>query len=338
MALFARKPFKTIGLGMRWDTEDPFVFVSHHEDDYPAGNRQQAPPLNEISGRNLGRDYQKRFGFRMYHGKVVPGFPMHAHWGYETLTVPMIGYVDHFDNEGNQGRFGFGDVQWTSASSKYEHCEMYPLVDQVNRNPNDITQIMINLPLEMKNKANSVNTVWNEDIPVVEGDGWTARVLCGSFGGVEAESPNEVSYAKLVNGVRIIRFEIGPRATVDVDAAMEGANRNLYFVSGDDATVLDIQVKSYNRMKFSEKGAFRIVNGSETSVMWLLEGRPIDQKMSSFGPVILGDLAEVRKGLDEIRLNEFVEWPWDVIDKAQPQDAGRFIRYADGTERRPDSD
>ncbi len=339
MALFSsRKPFKTIGLGMRWDTEDPFVFVSHHEDDYPAGNRQQAPPLKEIAGRNLGRDYDKRMGFRMYHGKVVPGFPMHAHWGYETLTLPEIGYVDHFDTEWIQGRFGFGDVQWTSASSKYEHCEMYPLADQENRNPNDITQIMINLPLEMKNQGNSVRTVWKEDIPIVEGDGWRAQILCGRFAGKETESPNEISYARIENGVRIIRFVLEPGATVHMDPAMEGANRNLYFVSGKDAKVCDIDVKSYNRLKFSHKGEFSIVNGSEESVFWLLEGRPIDQRMAAFGPVILEDLQDVRTALDEIRMNEFLEWPWDVIDKAQPLGTERFIRYKDGTEDRPRSD
>ena len=83
-------------------------------------------------------------------------------------------------------------------------------------------------------------------------------------------------------------------------------------------------------------GGFDIRNGEEPSVIWLLEGRPIKQRMSSFGPVTLGDLKEVRKGMDEIRRNEFLEWPWDIIDKAQPLGTERFIRYPDGTEIRPD--
>ena len=57
--------------------------------------------------------------------------------------------------------------------------------------------------------------------------------------------------------------------------------------------------------------------------------------MASYGPVYLGDLKDVRRALDEIRRNEFLEWPWDIIDKAQPLGTGRFIRYADGTESRP---
>ncbi len=192
MALFSRKPtgpFKVSILGMHWDTEDPFIFASHHEDDYPQGNRQQAPPLEQIGGRDLGRDYEKRLGFRMYHGKVVPGFPMHAHWGYETITLAQVGYVDHRDHMGIEGRFGFGDVQWVCASSRYSHNEMYPLANQEDRNPNDITQIMLNLPLELKNKDNAVNTVWDRDIPRASGDGWEAKVICGRFGGVRIAKP-----------------------------------------------------------------------------------------------------------------------------------------------------
>lgn len=339
MGLFSRGgPFRTSGLGMHWDTEDPFIFASHHEDDYPNGNRQQAPPLEQISGRNLGRDYKKILGFRMYHGKVVPGFPMHAHWGYETLTVPELGFIDHFDTEGIDGRFGFGDCQWVSASSRYEHCEMYPLVEQEARNPNDITQIMINLPLESKNMGCSVSTVWKEEKAVVTGDGWTIELFCGRFGGSEAESPSEVSYARSANRVRIMRIVLEPGASISLDGTDEKASRNLYYVSGEGAEVMGTRVESYTRLKFSHKGSFEIVNGSGTSVMWLLEGLPIGQRMSSFGPVVLGSDPEVRKAMDEIRRNEFAEWPWNIIDKAHPLGTGRFIRYSDGRIDRPPSE
>ena len=227
MALFSRKPtgpVKVTRIGMHWDTEDPFIFASHHEDDYPAGNRQQAPPLQEIGGRDLGRDYEKRLGYRMYHGKVVPGFPMHAHWGYETVTLAEVGYVDHFDNMGIEGRFGFGDVQWVCASSRYSHCEMYPLADQENRNPNDITQIMLNLPNEMKNGENSVRTVWASEVKKASGDGWTAKVICGSFGGVSATSPDSLSWSHGDNGVRIVRFSMDPGSELVIDPALDGAS------------------------------------------------------------------------------------------------------------------
>lgn len=338
MALFSRKssgPVKVSPIGMHWDTEDPFIFASHHEDDYPHGNRQQAPPLEEIRGRDLGRDYEMRFGYRMYHGKVVPGFPMHAHWGYETVTLAEKGFVDHHDTEGVQGRFGFGDVQWVSASSRYEHNEMYPLTEQEGRNPNDITQIFVNLPLELKNRENTVTTVWREEIPVVEGDGWTAKVICGSFDGRRAYSPSRNTWADGEHGVRIIRFSVEPGSSLTIDPARDGANRNLYLITPGSATVMGADVKGSSRVKVLENRDVDIVNGPEQSVIWLLEGVPINQKMSMYGPVCLETLAEVRAGLDEIRRREYHEWPWQYVDQAQPLGTERYIRYPDGTESRP---
>ena len=332
MALFSRKPFKVYPIGMHWDTEDPFLFVSHHEDDYPEGNRQQAPPLQQISGRNLGRDYQVRFGFRMYNGKVVPGFPMHAHWGYETITLAEKGYVDHFDTEGIEGRFGFGDVQWVCASSKYQHDEMYPLADQEARNPNDITQIHLNLPLEMKNKANAVSTVWACDVPVVEGEGWSAKVICGTFGGRRAASPSPESWADGTHGVRILRFAVDPGASFELDPAAEGARRNVYLVTGDGFKVAGLDVKPSSRVKTESAGSLVVENsGTVPAVVWVLEGRPIGQEMSAWGPVTLGNIDEVRRAMDDIRKDEYQVWPWKVVDLWQPLGTPRFIRQADGT-------
>lgn len=337
MALFSRKkggPVRVTPIGMHWDTEDPFIFASHHEDDYPHGNRQQAPPLEEISGRDLGRDYEMRMGYRMYHGKVVPGFPMHAHWGYETITLAEKGYVDHFDHMGIQGRYGFGDVQWVCASSRYSHCEMYPLADQEGRNPNDITQIMLNLPLELKNGENAVNTIWSEDVQVEQGDGWSAKVICGTFHGKTAASPSPESWSHGDNGVRIVRISMDPGSDLVIDPVDEGVARNIYLVSGE-AVVCDEPVPVNSRARILTSGEVSVSTGDSPAVMWLLEGRPIGQKMVSFGPVFLGSLKEVRSGLDEIRVNEYAEWPWDVVDKAQPLGTGRFISYPDGSERRP---
>ena len=338
MALFSRKtagPVKVSPIGMHWDTEDPFIFASHHEDDYPHGNRQQAPPLEEIRGRDLGRDYDMRFGYRMYHGKVVPGFPMHAHWGYETVTLAEKGFVDHHDTEGVQGRFGFGDVQWVSASSRYEHNEMYPLTEQEDRNPNDITQIFVNLPLELKNRENTVTTVWREDVPVVEGDGWTAKIICGCFDGRRAYSPSSNTWADGEHGVRIVRFSIEPGSGLTIDPARDGANRNLYLITPGSARVMGVDVKGSSRVKILENGDVDVVNGPMHSVIWLLEGVPIKQKMSMYGPVCLETLSEVRAGLDEIRRKEYHEWPWQYVDQAQPLGTERYIRYPDGTESRP---
>jgi len=325
-------------LGMHWDVEDPFTFVSHHEDDYPEGNSQQAPPLADIGGRDLGRDYDKRLGFRMYHGKVVPGFPAHAHWGYETITIPEKGYVDHFDNLGNQGRYGFGDIQWLTAGGRYQHCEMYPLASSTERNPNDITQIMINLPLEKKNKPATLNMIWSEDVPTINEEEYIIKVIAGEFRGKKAVIPNEDSWAfDESHHVRILRIFMEGGKSMTLPAVSPTLNRNLYMVSGSGIKIGEFTFKSGTRFKLPGNEDVTFTNGVSDAILWLLEGEPINEKQKSFGPVILSNDNKVRDALQEIRKKQYEDWPWDVIDKAQPRDTGRFIRYSDGREFRPRS-
>ena len=338
MFLLSKKPktvSKIVDINIHWSGDDPFTFISHHHDQYPKGNAQMAPPLEQIRGRNLGRDYQERFGFRMYHGRVVPGFPMHAHWGYETMTIAEKGYVDHFDTERNYGRYGNGDVQWTLASSRYEHCEMYPLVDQENDNPTHITQIVINIPLDRKNKGNTVNNVWSETIPSFEEGGYRITLYCGSYGGSEIYSPNPGSWAAKENSVRVMRIEMEPGSRFVLEAVPDGVNRNVYYVSGKGAVMDGTKVKPHLRFKMKPGTDLSLENDAEPSEFWILEGKPIGEKQAAFGPVILSDLDEVRASMDEIRIREFQEWPWELMDKTNPIDMGRELHRADGTVEKP---
>jgi quercetin 2,3-dioxygenase len=332
-------------IGIHWDAEDPFFFISHHYDDYPKGNSQQAPPQREVSGRmNLGRNYDKEFGYRMYNGKVVPGFPLHSHWGYETVTVVEKGYIDHFDSMGNQGRYGFGDVQWLSAGSRYEHCEMYPLAFDDRKNPTDITQIMIDLPLEHKNSPNEVRMLWSEQIPVLtmdDGNGHicTVKVIAGRFGDTQASLPNRVSWAAdPEHHVRILKLVMSPDAELTIPAVSTTVNRNLYFVSGGCVSIDGQTYEDDSRLKLVGNEDVNIKNGNETGEYWLLEGEPIGEKMIVFGPVSLPTDKDVRNAMDLIRKKELDDWQWGLVDRAQPKGTDRFIRYTDGHDEYPMDD
>jgi redox-sensitive bicupin YhaK (pirin superfamily) len=98
-------------LGFQWETKDPFMFCAFHQDNYPKGEANQGPSKEDLKGRFLGNDFQKKDGWRMYHGQEVPGFPYHPHAGFETITLVEEGYADHSDSMGAKGRFGEGDVE-----------------------------------------------------------------------------------------------------------------------------------------------------------------------------------------------------------------------------------
>lgn len=338
MQLFGRKGkgkiLKVQDAIMHWDCEDPFIFTSHHYDLYPEGNVQQAPPLEEINRRSLGHDYDKVFGYRMYDGKVSPGFPIHPHWGYETFSVASQGYVDHFDNMGNQGRYGYGDMQWVSAGSFYVHNEMYPLAFTDRENPVLLTQIHLNLPIKDKDTPNEVRTVWLEDIPVVKGEGYEISVYCGHFADTDGVPANPVSWAAdPSHHVKIAMIRMEPGATVDISPT-EAVHRNIYLTEGR-ATVDGQEFPGNTRLKIDPKEGISVTMGDSASEIWVLEGDPIGEKQTSFGPVVKGKFKEVRRDNQYIREHIMDGWCWDYVNQKQDLGTERFFMDGDGKESRP---
>ena len=99
----------TFAIGSQWRTLDPFLFCAYHDDAYPRGNSNLGPEAS-LAGRLLGQDFAVKDGFRMYHGREIPGFPSHPHRGFETVTIVRQGVVDHADSLGAAGRYGAGDA------------------------------------------------------------------------------------------------------------------------------------------------------------------------------------------------------------------------------------
>ena len=111
----------------------------------------------------------------------LAGFPWHPHRGIETITYVLAGTVEHGDSLGNRGSLGAGDIQWMTAGSGILHQEM-PKGDQAGRMHG--FQLWSNLPASLKMTAPRYQDVQGKDVPeVVDDDGTTVRVVCGSFWG-----------------------------------------------------------------------------------------------------------------------------------------------------------
>jgi hypothetical protein len=151
-------------LGFQWPVLDPFLFCVYHDDHYPRGNADLGPDAS-LAGRNLGQDFEGIDGWRMYHGRSVPGFPSHPHRGFETVTIVREGLIDHSDSLGATARFGGGDVQWLTAGRGIVHAEMFPLLRPDAPNRLELFQIWLNLPGSQKMVAPHFTMFWSEKIP-----------------------------------------------------------------------------------------------------------------------------------------------------------------------------
>jgi len=247
----------------------------------------------------------------------LKGFPWHPHRGIETITYVLAGTVEHGDSLGNQGLLGAGDIQWMTAGSGIIHQEM-PKGD-VQGHMHGF-QLWANLPSSLKMTAPRYQDVSARDIPsIVDDDGTRVRVVCGEFwgkrgpvDGVAAEPqyldvsvppnrrktlPVEVSrhaFAYVFAGSGTFRDASGPRPvktdhTGDVDNAIynDARDRSLVvFDSGDEVTVQA---------------------GAEGIRFLLVSGKPLEEPVAWYGPIVMNTEAELRQAFEEVRNGTFIK-------------------------------
>jgi redox-sensitive bicupin YhaK (pirin superfamily) len=326
---------KVIPLGFPWQTLDPFLFCVHHDDAYPAGNEQLGPAVS-LEGRALGNDFAGKDGFRMYHGEVVPGFPQHPHRGFETVTLARRGLIDHSDSLGAAARFGRGDAQWMTAGAGVVHSEMFPLLEREAPNPVELFQIWLNLPREDKLAPPHFAMLWDDTIPrhvATDDEGCTTEVtvLAGKLGDVPAPAPPPKSWAARPDtDVAIWTIRMAPGARWLLPAAMAGSNRMLYFFAGGSMTIGGRSVSEKVGVQLRADAEVELAAGPNACELLLLQGRPIGEPVTQYGPFVMNSAAEIQQAMMDYRRTQFGGWPWPTDDPVHPRDEGRFARHADG--------
>lgn len=319
-------------LGFQWETQDPFLFCVHHEDFYPEGNEEMGP-ASGVEGRPLGQDFTPKDGWRMYHGTKVPGFPVHPHTGFETVTVVRDGFIDHSDSLGGAARFGNGDVQWLTAGKGIQHSEMFPLLNQDKGNRLELFQIWLNLPAKSKQVPPYFRMNWSEEIPLIEEKGCRVEVLAGSLHGQSFFSSNPDSWAAdKTNEVGIYLIKMDENSSFELPAIHEESNRSLYFFEGEKLVVNGVEIPSYHAVDMNAGKACRINSQHTSAQILVLEGKPIGEPVVQHGPFVMNSPEEIQEAFRRYRDTEFGGWPWNSDFPVHPKEKRRFARYPDGRE------
>ncbi|MBN3860100.1 pirin family protein [Neisseriaceae bacterium PsAf] len=307
---------------------DPFIFTMHHEDFYPRGDGHMGPVSRSDEGSK----------WRMYYGETVPGFPVHPHRGFETITVVDTGFVDHTDGLGSMGRYGDGDVQWMTAGKGLQHAEMFPLVHDDKENTLNLFQIWLNLPQKNKMVDANYKMVWNEQIPVIEqenkeGAKTLIRVISGSFEGTQAPSPTSDSWANNPdNHVGIFMITLESNASVTIPKISESLTRMVYIFKGKELNIEGEIITSQDFVYLDGNQEINLLNtGDETIRFILIEGEPINEPIAAYGPFVMNTREEIMQAYNDFSLTQFGGWPHPVPDPVSEKDSGRYARYPDGS-------
>ena len=327
-------------IDFQWETADPFLFCAYHNDCYPAGNDDSGPKAS-LQGRNIGMDFELKDGWRMYHGDKVPGFPVHPHRGFETVTVVQKGLVDHADSMGAAGRYGGGDVQWMTAGKGVQHSEMFPLVNRDKSNPLELFQIWLNLPAANKMVEPHFSMFWAKDIPrkIItddEGNEITVDVISGRLDDIQALSPPPDSWAgNAENHVAIWTIVLAANARWLMPKAVNGLSRTLYFYRGDSLSVDGEKIPSMRKVELQSDIDVMLQAGAEECRLLLLQGRPINEPVEQHGPFVMNTHDELKQTIREYQQTQFGGWPWPSRDPVHTG-KGRFAKHDDGKIEEPD--
>jgi redox-sensitive bicupin YhaK (pirin superfamily) len=322
-------------LGFPWETPDPFLFCVYHDDAYPAGNEALGPAAS-LAGRNLGMDFEPRDGWRMYHGRTVPGFPSHPHRGFETVTVVRRGLVDHSDSLGAAARYGQGDVQWLTAGKGIQHAEMFPLMAADAPNPLELFQIWLNLPAADKFAEPHFSMLWSRTVPRIvarDAGGRTTEVtlVAGALGEERPPSPPPKSWASRPESdvaIWTLRMQAGARWTLP--AASAGCNRVLYFFRGQSLAIGGRRIPAEQAVTVRSDAELTLEAGPDEVQILVLQGRPIGERVARQGPFVMNTPEEIRQAYADYRRTGFGGWPWPADDPVHGPTEGRFARHADG--------
>jgi redox-sensitive bicupin YhaK (pirin superfamily) len=256
--------------------------------------------------------------FRNEHpSDYLAGFPWHPHRGIETITYVLAGSVEHGDSLGNQGRMAAGDVQWMTAGSGILHQEM-PKGDGQGRMHG--FQLWANLPASLKMTAPRYQDIPSDAIPeVIDNDGTRARIICGEFwgrrgpvDGVAAE-PSYVDVSVPPGRRKRIAIETTRNAFAYVFAGSgtfrdASDPRAVLTESGADPNAQPRYDANNHTLVLFDRGDGIVVQAGDEGIRFLLvSGKPIEEPVAWYGPIVMNTADELRQAVAELRDGSFIK-------------------------------
>jgi quercetin 2,3-dioxygenase len=245
----------------------------------------------------------------------LKGFPWHPHRGIETITYILGGDVQHGDSMGNRGIISTGDVQWMTAGSGIIHQEM-PKGDADGVMLG--FQLWANLPGSQKMMEPRYRDVKSAQIPeVVLPGGTRIRVICGRVG--EAVGP----VRDIVIDPEYLDITVPPQ-TGFIHPTQRGHTVFAYVIEGkgffsrdEDPFAYNVEPASYFDIRrdpfmsnetlvlFHDGAEIQVSTEDEKVRFLLVSGRPINEPVAWYGPIVMNTEEELRVAFEEYRNGTF---------------------------------
>ena len=261
----------------------------------------------------------------------LAGFPWHPHRGIETITYVLAGTVEHGDSLGNRGNLGAGDVQWMTAGSGILHQEM-PQGDAQGRMHG--FQLWANLPSSLKMTAPRYQDVVGEGHPRGRRRRRHARArdlrrLLGENGPGRRRRGRSALSRRL--GSRRAAESAWPskrratRSRMSLPARGRSATRPSPDVGPTDdgpaepapsrrGPANSRRRRGNRSLVLFDRGDEVVVQAGDEGIRFLLvSGKPIEEPVAWYGPIVMNTKAQLQQAIAELRDGTFIKLPGEVI-------------------------
>jgi hypothetical protein len=220
-------------------------------------------------------------------------FGDHPHRGFESLTYVLEGSLGFHDFSGHKGTINAGDAQWTTVGRGVVHSEV-PAGQGVQRGLN----FWINLAAKDKMVAPSYQELASTDIPTVEKDGVSVKVIVGEALGVRSPLQTRTP-------VMCLDVTVGPGARLH-QAVPAGWSACAYVIDGKASFGASAGgvTRQHECAVFGDNGdgVDALSGDGDASTRFLLvAARPLGETVVREGSFVMNTREEVEQAMDDYR-------------------------------------
>lgn len=222
----------------------------------------------------------------------IGGFPDHPHRGFETITYMLEGRMRHRDSAGNEGLLQNGGVQWMTAGRGVIHSEM----PEQEEGRMEGFQLWLNLPAKDKMCPPWYRDIPVEQLPVVQGEGVSVRVIAGEVAGVKAVVAREAT-APLYLDVHLQPGARFAQALPPEHNAFVVVYRGSLKVGGSELTRARMAILG----NAPGSDGVELQAGPEGAKAILVAGRPLREPIAQYGPFVMNTREELMQAVHDFQ-------------------------------------
>ncbi len=226
------------------------------------------------------------------------GVDVHPHKGFETVTIAYKGSVAHYDSAGNSGIIHPGDVQWMTAGAGILHKEFHENEFSKKGGPFEMVQLWVNLPAKDKLTTPKYQSLVSSEIKKVllDNDAGVVNVIAGEFNQIKGSA---TTFTEM--NVLDIKLNRDGEMIITIPSIH---NTCLLVVEGS-AEVNGEKAGQHDFILFKNEGELIQLNASESSVLLLLSGLPINEPIAQYGPFVMNTAQELEEAFAEFQAGKF---------------------------------